>query len=136
MVLLVWQGVRWILLRDNRYAGLSKKRKLVKGVRTMVRSSRPVHKKTPAKSECFFGRGRWIRTTEVTESESVALPLGDTPKYLTDIFYQILSFFTSVYAPYFQKNLIFFVFYPFSSSLRGCNFIFYVVEYVKNNGSR
>ena len=25
------------------------------------------------------GRGRWIRTNEVTESESVALPLGDTP---------------------------------------------------------
>ncbi len=29
----------------------------------------------------FSGRGRWIRTTEVTESESVALPLGDTPKF-------------------------------------------------------
>ena len=28
-----------------------------------------------------FGRGRKIRTFEMTESESVALPLGDTPKY-------------------------------------------------------
>ncbi len=84
----------------------------------------------------FSGRGRWIRTTEVTESESVALPLGDTPKYLTDIFYQIVFLFTSVYAPYFQKTLIFFTFYPFSLSVWGCNFIFYVVEYVKNNGSR
>ena len=27
----------------------------------------------------FNGRGRRIRTYEVTESESVALPLGDTP---------------------------------------------------------
>ena len=27
----------------------------------------------------FFGWGSWIRTNEVTESESVALPLGDTP---------------------------------------------------------
>ena len=28
-----------------------------------------------------FGRGRKIRTFGMTESESVALPLGDTPKY-------------------------------------------------------
>ena len=29
-----------------------------------------------------IGRGSRIRTYEVTESESVALPLGDTPKYI------------------------------------------------------
>ena len=29
----------------------------------------------------FFGWGRRIRTFGMTESESVALPLGDTPKY-------------------------------------------------------
>ncbi len=31
--------------------------------------------------DLFFGRGSWIRTNEVTESESVALPLGDTPLF-------------------------------------------------------
>ena len=36
-------------------------------------------KQADKKSTYFFGRGRWIRTNEVTESESVALPLGDTP---------------------------------------------------------
>ena len=33
------------------------------------------------KDVVIFGRGSWIRTNEVTESESVALPLGDTPKF-------------------------------------------------------
>ena len=32
-----------------------------------------------SKLTCHHGWGSWIRTNEVTESESVALPLGDTP---------------------------------------------------------
>ena len=45
----------------------------------------------------FFGRGRWIRTTEVTESESVALPLGDTPIQFATVLYQIEKIFTSIF---------------------------------------
>ena len=43
----------------------------------------------------FFGRGSWIRTNEVTESESVALPLGDTPIQFATVLYQIERIFTS-----------------------------------------
>ena len=34
-------------------------------------------------SRCFYnGRTNWIRTSEMTESKSVALPLGYSPKYI------------------------------------------------------
>ena len=38
-----------------------------------------IYKKTFAQNAKVFGWGAGIRTPEVTESESVALPLGDTP---------------------------------------------------------
>ena len=35
----------------------------------------------------LFGWGRWIRTTGMADSESAALPLGDTPLFICDIIY-------------------------------------------------
>lgn len=37
----------------------------------------------------FRGWGRWIRTTGMADSESAALPLGDTPLFICDITYYI-----------------------------------------------
>ena len=52
----------------------------------MVQDQNPLWLKPKRKSNtlvllCLFGWGTGIRTPEVTESESVALPLGDAPKY-------------------------------------------------------
>ena len=56
----------------------------------------PYHKKKTPKG-VLCGRGRWIRTNEMTESESVALPLGDTPTFNAFKLYQIGKIFTSIF---------------------------------------
>ena len=35
----------------------------------------------------FYGWGRWIRTTGMADSESAAVPLGDTPLFICDVIY-------------------------------------------------
>ena len=42
-------------------------------------------KKRPVKTGRFSGRGSWIRTSEMQESKSCALPLGDTPVALISV---------------------------------------------------
>lgn len=44
---------------------------------------RTAEKKHLQPQALFYGWGRWIRTIVVQESKSCALPLGDTPKYMT-----------------------------------------------------
>ena len=63
--------------------------KSIKGDRTFGSHLHPQHKKnnpTQKVELLFFGRGSWVRTNEVTESESVALPLGDTPMWFAHLF--------------------------------------------------
>ena len=36
-------------------------------------------------SSALVGRGGWIRTNEITDPETVALPLGDTPLSYCDV---------------------------------------------------
>ena len=89
----------------RRYAPRNDVRNVIKkGVRTFGshRSPRTQTKKPLAKASGFsFGRGGWIRTNAMTESESVALPLGDAPIFKAFIFYQIYSLFSSVFTPFF-----------------------------------
>ncbi len=37
----------------------------------------------------FLGWGTWIRTTEMADSESAALPLGYTPMHLINILFLV-----------------------------------------------
>ena len=53
---------------------------------------------------CLFGWGAGIRTPEMSESESDALPLGDTPIFGT---YRIIAKETAFVNPFFQKKLRF-----------------------------
>ena len=62
-------------------------------------------------SVLFFGWGAGIRTPEMSESESDALPLGDTPIFSTDDIISHQTLFVNTYFKLFWKNYsLFFVF--------------------------
>ncbi len=59
---------------------------------------------------CAFGWDRWIRTTEMTESKSAALPLGYIPKYQkqeTAKLFKRLIYFITLFPPCQQFSAIF-----------------------------
>ena len=64
---------------------------------------------------CFFGWGAGIRTPVMSESESDALPLGDTPIFSTlplyHTFFSLSIIFIDFFQKYFQKSIFSYLFW-------------------------
>ena len=76
----------------------------------------------------FSGWGTGIRTPVMTESESVALPLGDAPIFSTLHIIAEKKSFVNTYFQLFLKNLFFF----WKKSFLGLQFNKFVVQYLGN----
>ena len=88
----------------------------------------------PHKVVCsFFGWGAGIRTPEMSESESDALPLGDTPIFSTDDIISHRTCFVNTYFKLFWKNYSTFLLFSKNSPFFTLQNMFFVIQYISQS---